>query len=138
MPSGKLLHNYGKSPFFMGNSTKWPFSKAFCTFTRPGRPPTGPTSCQGATCTSARVPQQRLPSDEETQRQRQGQLQTERGLPHRVEKGRFGLESHEIFWMLVTFSEKPVIKSLYCDNNWNIRIIVTLNRDKHYIITILQ
>ena len=36
--SGKRLHNYGKSPFFMGKSTiTGPFSIAFCMFTRPGK-----------------------------------------------------------------------------------------------------
>ena len=35
----------------------------------------------GAASRGARIPQQRLPRHEETQRQRQGQLQTERGLP---------------------------------------------------------
>jgi hypothetical protein len=43
VPSGKRLHNYGKSPFSMGKSTingnfnplfLWPFSIAFCMFTR--------------------------------------------------------------------------------------------------------
>ena len=34
LPSGKLLHNYGKSPFFMGKSTiNGQFSIAFCMFT---------------------------------------------------------------------------------------------------------
>ena len=33
LPSGKRLHNYGKSPFLMGKSAiKWPFSN--CQFTR--------------------------------------------------------------------------------------------------------
>ena len=38
-PSGKRLHNYGKSPFFMGKSTisTGPFSIVFCMFTRPGQ-----------------------------------------------------------------------------------------------------
>ena len=35
LPSGKRLHNYGKSPFFMGKSTiNGPFSIAFCMFTK--------------------------------------------------------------------------------------------------------
>ena len=35
LPSGKLLHSYGTSPFFMGTSTiNRPFSIAFCLFTR--------------------------------------------------------------------------------------------------------
>jgi hypothetical protein len=35
LPSGKRLHNYGKSPLFIGKTHyKWPFSIAFCMFTR--------------------------------------------------------------------------------------------------------
>jgi hypothetical protein len=35
LPSGKRLHNYGKSPFFMGKSTiKWPFSIAMLNYQR--------------------------------------------------------------------------------------------------------
>ena len=36
-------------------------------------------------------------------------------------------------WMLVTFYRKPCDKiTIYGDNNWNIGILVTLTRDKHY------
>ena len=35
LPSGKRLHNYGKSPFLMGKAIiNGPFSIAFCMFTR--------------------------------------------------------------------------------------------------------
>ena len=38
VPSGKLSPNYGKSPFFQVNQLfLWPFSIAFCMFTRLGR-----------------------------------------------------------------------------------------------------
>ena len=38
LPSGKRLHNYGKSPCFMGKLTisTGPCSITFCMFTRPG------------------------------------------------------------------------------------------------------
>ena len=34
IPWGKRLHNYGKSPFFMGNSYKWQFSIAMLVYQR--------------------------------------------------------------------------------------------------------
>ena len=36
IPSGKLLHSYGKSPFYSWENplVQWPFSIAFCMFTR--------------------------------------------------------------------------------------------------------
>ena len=37
LPSGELTFCHGKSPFLMGNPLfLWPFSIAFCVFTRPG------------------------------------------------------------------------------------------------------